>query len=288
MPLVPGTWSQVRPDRFRDLRVLLLDDHVIVRGALRSGLETIDRAFTVIEADSGDEALEILTKVPVDVVFADILLPGLSGPEALARAFPTAQSRPFMVLISGSKDLARIREIGRRLGAYEFLSKPFRMTDIQRVIASFDRLEEGTRVLLVDDSQTARRLMARILDKSRFNLLLQEASSGAEALRMARGEIFDVIFCDLHMPDLSGLDAAAGLRRMNPGAKIVMISTEADGPTLEQARQAGVFAFLQKPFDHENVDAILHEALAMARPSLVRQSHALIYQAAPAQPAERS
>lgn len=280
MPLLPGNWAQTRPERDRDLRVLIVDDHVVVRGALRSGLETIDRAFTIIEAETGDEALQILTRVPIDVVFADILLPGLSGPEALAQAFPKAESRPFMVLISASKDVTSIREIGRRLGAYEFLSKPFRPKDIQRVIRSFERLEEGTRVLLVDDSQTARRLMARILDRSRFNILLQEAGSGSEALRLARGELYDVIFCDLNMPDMSGMDTSAALRRMNPGTRIVMISTEADAPKLEEAQKAGVFAFLQKPFDNENVDAILHEALAMARPSLVRPSHALIYEAA--------
>lgn len=277
MPLVPEFPAKLRRDPSRELRVLIIDDQPIVRGALRSGLETIPRAFTVIEAENGAEALAIMQRVPIDIVYADIVLPELSGPEALALAFPEHQKRPFMVLISGSRELQAIGEIGRRLGAYEFLSKPFRISDIQRTVASFDRLEAGVKVLLVDDSQTARRLMTRILDRSRFSIHLAEASGGGEAIRQARGTVFDVIFCDLNMPDMSDLEATQALLRMNAESKVVVVSTVTEGPTIEEARQAGVFAFLQKPFDHENVDAILHEALAMARPSLVRPGHARIY-----------
>lgn len=277
MPLVPDFSAKPRRDSSRDLRVLIIDDQPIVRGALRSGLETIPRAFTVIEAENGTEALAIMQRVPIDIVYADIVLPELSGPEALALAFPEHQKRPFMVLISGSRELQAITEIGRRLGAYEFLPKPFRVSDIQRTVASFDRLEAGLKVLLVDDSQTARRLMTRILDRSRFSIHLAEAGSGADAIRQARGMVFDVIFCDLNMPDMSGLEATQALLRMNAASKVVVVSTVTEGPTIEEAWQVGVFAFLQKPFDHENVDAILHEALAMARPSLVRPGHARIY-----------
>jgi CheY-like chemotaxis protein len=277
MPLVPDFPAKLRRDPSRELRVLIIDDQPIVRGALRSGLETIARSFTVIEAENGAEALAIMQRVPIDIVYADIVLPELSGPEALALAFPEHQKRPFMVLISGSREIQAIGEIGRRLGAYEFLSKPFRVIDIQRTVASFERLEAGLQVLLVDDSQTARRLMTRILDRSRFAIHLAEAGSGSEAIRQARGTVFDVIFCDLNMPDMSGLEAAQALLRMNAESKIVVVSTVTEGPTIDEARQAGVFAFLQKPFDHENVDAILHEALSMARPSLVRPGHARIY-----------
>ncbi len=103
------------------------------------------------------------------------------------------------------------------------------MIDIQRTVASFERLEAGLQVLLVDDSQTARRLMTRILDRSRFAIHLAEAGSGSEAIRQARGTVFDVIFSDLNMPDMSGLEAAQALLRMNAESKIVVVSTVTEG-----------------------------------------------------------
>lgn len=256
------------------LRILIVDDHLVVRGSVRSALEKLERPFLVIEADTGEEALSIMRNAKIDIIFCDIQLPGISGPEALAHAYSEVDQRPFMVLMSGRKSEFVI-EIGRKVGVYEFLPKPFRAGDVINAILAFDRLKQITRVLLVDDSATARKLMRRILGRSQFYLDLQEAGGGAEAISLARDKIFDVIFCDFNMPSLDGVETAGNLLRLNPAAQIVLVSTEQQASMVRSAQFVGAFAFLKKPFDASDVDAVLHDAFSIKRPSISRPTHAI-------------
>lgn len=274
MPLLRSDTHPTAPAGDSPLRILIVDDHLVVRGAVRSALEKLDRPFLVIEADSGEEALSIMRNSKADVIFCDIQLPGISGPEALAHAYGSDHPRPFMVLMSGHRSES-VLEIGRKIGVYEFLAKPFRAGDVIRAIAAYDRLRQVTEVLLIDDSATARKLVTRILGRSQFHIALHEAGSGEEALRLARGRMFDVIFCDFNMPSLDGVETAGKLLQLNPAAQIVLISTEQQTSMVRSAQFVGAFAFLKKPFDAADVDAVLHDAFAMRRPSLARPTHAI-------------
>lgn len=256
------------------LRILIVDDHLIVRGAVRSALEKLDRPFLVIEADTGEEALSIMRNSKIDIIFCDIQLPGISGPEALAHAYGDKCQRPFMVLMSARKSES-VLEIGRRIGVYEFLPKPFRAGDVIHAVTAYDRLQQVTEVLLIDDSATARKLVTRILNKSQFRIALQEAGSGAEAIKLASAQVFDVIFCDFNMPALDGVETAGTLLQLNPAAQIVLISTGQQASMVRSAQFVGAFAFLKKPFDASDIDAVLHDAFAMRRPSLARSTHAI-------------
>lgn len=255
-------------------RILVVDDQHIVRGAVRSALDKLDRPLLIIEADSGEEALSIMRSARIDVIFCDIYLPGISGPEALAHAYGLRERRPFMILMSTGQSDA-VREVGRRVGVYEFLAKPFRASDVLQAIAAHDRLKQVTRTLLIDDSTTARKLMTRILGRSQFHIDLCEAGSGAEAIEIARQRPFDVIFCDFNMPGIDGVETAGALLHLNPAAQIVLISTGQQAEMVRSAQGIGAFAFLKKPFEPWDVDAVLHDAFAIKRPSIARPTHAI-------------
>lgn len=255
-------------------RILIVDDQLIMRGLVRSALEKTERDFLVIEAASGEEALAIMRSARVDLIFCDIHLPGISGPEALAHAYVKREHRPFMVLMSSRLSDA-VKAIGQKIGVYAFLAKPFRASDVIGAVAAFDRLRQVTRVLLIDDSATARKLMRRILDQSRFHIELVEAGSGPEAVRLARARPFDVIFCDFNMPEIDGVATAGQLLQVNPRAQVVLISTEQQAGMVRSAQHAGAFAFLKKPFEASDIDAVLHDAFALKRPNLAKPTHAI-------------
>ncbi len=258
----------------KGLRVLVVDDAVVIRGAIRAALDKLERPLTVIEAAAGDEALAIMRQSPVDMIFCDIHLPGISGLEALAHAFATQERPPFMVLMS-SLDAEAVREVGRKLRVYEFLKKPFRTSDVLNAVSAYDRLSRVTRALLVDDSSTARKLMRRILERSQFRLDVQEADSGEEALKLAGLTDFDAIFLDANMPGMSGPETAGHLLRANPRTQIIMVSTEQQMALIRSSQYAGAFAFLKKPFESSDVDAVLHSAFEIRSPSLARPTHAI-------------
>lgn len=256
------------------LRVLIVEDQWVVRAAIRNALERLERPFIVIDAETGDEALSIMRHVQVSMIFCDIHLPGLSGPEALAQAYAGKGSKPFMVLMS-ARDSEVSREIGRRIGVYEFMPKPFQASHVLAAVHAHDRLMQLTRVLLVDDSATARRLMSRILARSQFLIEIVEAESGEQAVKLARQSRFDVVLLDLNMPGINGVEAASQLLAANSESQIAIVSTEQQANMVRISQFAGAFAYLKKPFDEKDVDAVLHKAFDMRHPTLARGTHAI-------------
>ena len=104
-------------------------------------------------------------------------------------------------------------------------------------------------VLVVDDDPFIRKLIATTLeDVSRFNI--HEASNGLEAVEVARRELPVLVFLDVDMPGMNGIETCRRLRAdvATSGATIVML-TAAHGERVERdAEEAGADLFLTKPF----------------------------------------
>ena len=104
-------------------------------------------------------------------------------------------------------------------------------------------------VLIVDDDRFIRKLIATTLEDV-ARLELHEAADGLEALEVARRERPALVFLDVDMPGLNGIDACRELRAdaATSEATIVMLTAaEADGVE-SQAEEAGADLFLTKPF----------------------------------------
>ncbi len=104
-------------------------------------------------------------------------------------------------------------------------------------------------VLIVDDDPFIRKLIATTLeDVAEFEL--HEAADGLEALEVARREQPTLVFLDVDMPALNGIDACRRLREdEGTRATTIVMLTAAHGDSVErQAEQAGADLFLTKPF----------------------------------------
>ncbi len=125
---------------------------------------------------------------------------------------------------------------------------------------AFDaRLAAGQDVtaLVVDDSTVSRRILASLLESAGLEILT--AAGGAEALQVARQHRPDVIFMDLRMRDLDGLEATRQLKQDPATAGIVVIAVTASafGDTRAAALEAGCVDYLPKPVRAERVFAAL-------------------------------
>lgn len=104
------------------IRVVLVDDHAVVRMGFRMLLEAAEGAMTVVaEAGDGDELLRILATVPADVIVMDLSMPGLGGLETLRR-LRARGGRPPVLVLSAHEDLAHPRR-ALGAGALGYLSK---------------------------------------------------------------------------------------------------------------------------------------------------------------------
>ncbi|MCE9596681.1 MAG: response regulator [Spirochaetia bacterium] len=109
-------------------RILVIEDNKVVRDFMRMILE--GEGHDVELAADGESGLASCLAQPPDLVFCDLMLPGVDGLEVIRRAKETEEMKqiPF-ILVSTKQDRQTIRE-GMQTGARDFLSKPFTRQDI--------------------------------------------------------------------------------------------------------------------------------------------------------------
>jgi DNA-binding NarL/FixJ family response regulator len=100
--------------------------------------------------------------------------------------------------------------------------------------------------MIVEDHADFRDLMKVLLDRQPDIELLAQAGSLAEARDQAARVEFDVVILDLGLPDGSGADLIADLRRASPGVRVMVLSASLDPESIEKARSAGADEILDK------------------------------------------
>jgi DNA-binding NtrC family response regulator len=118
----------------------------------------------------------------------------------------------------------------------------------------------GQRILLVDDDEDMRSLLADVLSDEGYEVI--QAANGAEALILLHRESFAVILLDKRMPGLSGMDLLPGLRLICPETPVIVITAFGDEHTAAEGTEKGAFGLLFKPFRMDDLRAMLDHALA--------------------------
>ena len=120
-------------------RVLLADDHVLVRAGIRSLLEKMSGIEVVAEAGDGYEALELTKKHFPNVVLMDIAIPGLNGLEALARATKEFPAVKVIILSMHANEEYVLRAL--RSGVCGYLLKDAAVTELELALRAVTRGE---------------------------------------------------------------------------------------------------------------------------------------------------
>lgn len=108
------------------------------------------------------------------------------------------------------------------------------------------------RILICDDAQFMRTMLAEILEQAGFEVAGQ-AATGQEAVRLY-GELQpDLVTMDIIMPDMGGIDAVREILRAHPDANVVMCSAMGQQNLVIEAIQAGARDFVVKPFQPSRV-----------------------------------
>jgi len=117
-------------------------------------------------------------------------------------------------------------------------------------------------VLVVDNDPPARQVVVRAL-KSKGHQV-RTVSSGPEALRAAAHQHFDLVFLDVTMPGMSGLEVLGHMTRRHPGIAVVILSANNDILTRKAANRFQTCAYLTKPFRSDQVTNIADTVLVGA------------------------
>jgi two-component system, NtrC family, nitrogen regulation response regulator NtrX len=116
------------------------------------------------------------------------------------------------------------------------------------------------RIMIVDDEAGIRQALKQVLEYE--DLVVRVAASGGEAITMYSEFRPHLVFLDVKMAGLDGLETLTRLRDLDPQAQIVMISGHGTIATAVEATQRGAFDFLEKPLDTDRLLVTVRNALA--------------------------
>ncbi len=119
------------------------------------------------------------------------------------------------------------------------------------------------RILIIDDEAEVRRSVGMILRYDDYEVL--EASSGPEGITMVERESPDLVFLDIKMPGMDGLDVLQKLRSTNDDLPVVIISGHGTVSTAVEATKAGAFDFIEKPPSSDKLLLTIRNALERTR-----------------------
>lgn len=115
------------------------------------------------------------------------------------------------------------------------------------------------KVLIVDDSLISRKMVRQLVSK--YNFEIDEAKSGTEALEKIHSDNFDIVFLDLLMPDINGLDVLKKIKEEQLQSKVIVITADIQETTKSYCKEYGAFAILNKPPKEEELNNVIQQLL---------------------------
>jgi len=127
----------------------------------------------------------------------------------------------------------------------------------------------GYRILIVDDSPVMRRIVARALAAGGFEASTTHcAENGREALAVLAAHPIDIVFADINMPEMSGMEMVEKMAADGqlPTQPVIILSTERNAERIDRLRALGVRAYLKKPFKPEDLKKVVSALFPLGAP----------------------
>jgi two-component system, chemotaxis family, chemotaxis protein CheY len=119
-------------------------------------------------------------------------------------------------------------------------------------------------IMIVDDSDTIRAVLKRTLDMTKLPIdEIIPAQNGKDALEKLKVSFVDIVFTDIHMPEMDGITLFETMSA-HPEFRdipVVIVSTEGSATRIAELRAKGIKGYLRKPFTPENIRDVIIETL---------------------------
>ncbi len=215
------------------------------------------KGYAVTTAQDGPEAIVRVQERPFDLIFMDIKMPLMDGVETYRRI---KKIRPeAVVMMMTAYAVEDLVQEALEEGAYGILSKPL---DIEKVIAVIERAREarqGALILVVDEDPATCHTFKHVLIKKSYTVGI--AHTGEEAIAMVQEKVYDVIFIDMKLPTINGLETYLAIKAINPEAVVVVMTAyrQEMAALVEEALHNQAYTCLYKPLDMQEVLRLIAE-----------------------------
>ncbi len=234
--------------------VLVIDDDPSLSELLASLLEqqNIQASFCF---NAGD-ALQIIARQKPDLIILDIVLPGLSGHEVLARLKqdPAMMSIPIVVLSKSKEESDLLNSL--RSGAIDYIPKPFRPQDLLSRIKNILAASEKKIIIVDNDPMILHLLQTKFVYEGYHVFLAQDGQKGFDLIAKHKP---DLVILDIIMPVLDGTAVIHRMRQSPKTEKIpvLIMSTRSQAEDIAEGLASGAQDYIAKPF---LVDSLIDRA----------------------------
>jgi two-component system, NtrC family, response regulator HydG len=230
------------------IKALIVDDEKIVRDFFKRLLSLL--GLEAVDVEDGYKAIEMVKKEKFDIIFLDVRMPGLNGLETY-REIRKIDPNVLSVMITGYA-VEDILEQAEKEGVCSAIHKPFDINQIKEVIerVAKEDAKEPINVLVVDDDEAIHNFFSVFLNEKKLKFKI--ARDRNEALDAVKKEKFTLIFLDLVLKDVSGLDVFKEIKEIVPQANIVLITGHPQKAE-EIKGKIEIAGCLYKPFDIESI-----------------------------------
>ncbi|PZQ84257.1 MAG: sigma-54-dependent Fis family transcriptional regulator, partial [Flavobacterium johnsoniae] len=118
------------------------------------------------------------------------------------------------------------------------------------------------KILIIDDEEKLRSLMARIIGLEGFEVI--EAGDCKSGLKKIEQHAFDVVLCDVKLPDGNGVDLTIAIKEKSPQTEVILLTAYGNIPDGVQAIKNGAFDYIVKGDDNNKIIPLLHRAIEKA------------------------
>lgn len=264
--------------RLSDLTVYLVEPSSTQQRAIVALFNAQGVRNIKVFATAGDMLCR-LSEAPPSVVVSALYLPDMTGIELVEglRSDPACEHIPFILISSETRP--QVLDPVRQAGVCGILPKPFSASQLLLALrATLDYLDDATsteidvtdlealRVLLVDDSPSARRFSRRVLENLGITHFY-EADSGRAALDILGCTMVDLVVTDYNMPEMDGRALIEFIRRdsWQNAIPILMVTSESDQGRLAAIEELGVAGICDKPFEPSIMKSLLTKIMGDIR-----------------------
>lgn len=261
--------------------ILLVDDEPLILSSMRDLLE-VD--YAVHTAESGQKALEILSKFPIKVIISDERMPMMRGHQLLKRAKQVSPNT-IRILLTGYADLESVMNSVNAGEIFRYLNKPCRndvlLNVVRLSVQIYDRLSslKPTATAAASKNEVKPDLstpkydalfvgftpdeIARLQLRLSKHFTIRTAATVVEALKLIGDVPPAVIVSELKLDDYEGIDFLQAVIRENPQLIIIVLTDTVDvGLITKAVNELNVFRYLPKSATQDEIERALMDAAA--------------------------
>lgn len=252
-------------------RVLLVEDDALNIELSKAIFE--EEGVLLDVAENGSKALEMIRKNHYCFVLMDLHMPVMDGFTATThiRVMNDKEKAMTPIIAMTATGLADEKKQALKHGMNGFIVKPIEMQALKTILVSVLKIEcankpfvaPDAKILLVDDNPMNIRIEKEML--SDFQLKVDCAVNGAEAIERLREVRYDLVFMDYMMPVMDGVEATGAIRDIDDpyyqALPIIALTANAIPEAKRKFRQAGMNDFLSKPVKITDVSRVLRRWL---------------------------